>query len=145
MHSPEIIFLDEPTSGLDPVSMRAIHKLILDRKKEEFAILLHQKKSLKMPLYTKTRTGNTPSSEAPLYFPCANPYGPFSLVNCPVSSESGVTPQHIHKFPYFRPGLLRLRDIEVCHLEHVEHALVDAEAHLDSLLPGLGCHRDGVT
>lgn len=31
MHSPEIIFLDEPTSGLDPRSMKAIHKIILEK------------------------------------------------------------------------------------------------------------------
>ncbi len=40
MHSPEIIFLDEPTSGLDPQSMRAIHKMILDKKKEGCTIFL---------------------------------------------------------------------------------------------------------
>lgn len=40
MHAPEIIFLDEPTSGLDPVSMRAIHKLILDKKREGCTIFL---------------------------------------------------------------------------------------------------------
>ena len=40
MHSPEIIFLDEPTSGLDPQSMRAIHKIILDKKKEGCIIFL---------------------------------------------------------------------------------------------------------
>lgn len=40
MHSPEIIFLDEPTSGLDPKSMRAIHKLIFEKKKEGCTIFL---------------------------------------------------------------------------------------------------------
>lgn len=40
MHSPEIIFLDEPTSGLDPRSMKAIHKIILDKKKEGCTIFL---------------------------------------------------------------------------------------------------------
>lgn len=40
MHSPEIIFLDEPTSGLDPQSMRAIHRLILEKKKEGCTIFL---------------------------------------------------------------------------------------------------------
>lgn len=40
MHSPKIIFLDEPTSGLDPKSMRAIHKLILEKKKEGCTIFL---------------------------------------------------------------------------------------------------------
>lgn len=40
MHSPRIIFLDEPTSGLDPNSMRAIHKLIIEKKKEGCTIFL---------------------------------------------------------------------------------------------------------
>ena len=40
MHSPEIIFLDEPTAGLDPQSMRAIHKIILEKKKEGCTIFL---------------------------------------------------------------------------------------------------------
>lgn len=40
MHSPKIIFLDEPTSGLDPKSMIAIHKLILEKKKEGCTIFL---------------------------------------------------------------------------------------------------------
>lgn len=40
MHSPKIIFLDEPTSGLDPRSMRAIHKLILEKKQEGCTIFL---------------------------------------------------------------------------------------------------------
>lgn len=40
MHSPKLIFLDEPTSGLDPKSMQAIHKLILDKKKEGCTIFL---------------------------------------------------------------------------------------------------------
>lgn len=40
MHSPDVIFLDEPTSGLDPVSMRAIHKIILNKKKEGCTIFL---------------------------------------------------------------------------------------------------------
>lgn len=40
MHSPDIIFLDEPTGGLDPVSMRAIHKIILDKKREGCIIFL---------------------------------------------------------------------------------------------------------
>ena len=40
MHSPKIIFLDEPTSGLDPNSMRSIHKLILEKKKEGCTIFL---------------------------------------------------------------------------------------------------------
>lgn len=40
MHSPEIIFLDEPTSGLDPMSMKAIHKIILEKKREGCTIFL---------------------------------------------------------------------------------------------------------
>ncbi|MBO4460443.1 MAG: ABC transporter ATP-binding protein [Clostridiales bacterium] len=40
MHSPKIIFLDEPTSGLDPKSMRAIHEIILKRKKEGCTVFL---------------------------------------------------------------------------------------------------------
>ncbi|MGN0424956.1 MAG: ABC transporter ATP-binding protein [Acetatifactor sp.] len=40
MHSPKIIFLDEPTSGLDPRSMRTIHKLILEKKREGCTIFL---------------------------------------------------------------------------------------------------------
>lgn len=40
MHAPEIIFLDEPTDGLDPVSMRTIHKLILEKKREGCTIFL---------------------------------------------------------------------------------------------------------
>ncbi|MDD6193543.1 MAG: ABC transporter ATP-binding protein [Lachnospiraceae bacterium] len=40
LHSPEIMFLDEPTSGLDPQSMRAIHRLILDRRREGCTIFL---------------------------------------------------------------------------------------------------------
>ena len=40
IHSPKLIFLDEPTSGLDPKSMQAIHKLILDKKKDGCTIFL---------------------------------------------------------------------------------------------------------
>lgn len=40
MHFPKIIFLDEPTSGLDPQSMKAIHKIILDKKKDGCTIFL---------------------------------------------------------------------------------------------------------
>ena len=40
MHSPKLIFLDEPTSGLDPQTMRQIHKIILDKKKEGCTIFL---------------------------------------------------------------------------------------------------------
>lgn len=40
MHSPEIIFLDEPTSGLDPMSMKTIHKIILEKKREGCTIFL---------------------------------------------------------------------------------------------------------
>ena len=40
MHSPQIIFLDEPTSGLDPQTTRAIHKIILEKKKNGCTIFL---------------------------------------------------------------------------------------------------------
>lgn len=40
MHSPKIIFLDEPTSGLDPQTMKQIHKLILEKKKDGCTIFL---------------------------------------------------------------------------------------------------------
>ena len=40
MISPEVLFLDEPTSGLDPLTMRYIHKLILDRKDQGTTIFL---------------------------------------------------------------------------------------------------------
>ena len=40
MHSPKVIFLDEPTSGLDPQTMRGIHKIILDKKKNGATIFL---------------------------------------------------------------------------------------------------------
>ena len=40
MNSPEIIFLDEPTSGLDPQTMRGIHKIILEKKKNGATIFL---------------------------------------------------------------------------------------------------------
>lgn len=40
IHSPKLVFLDEPTSGLDPKSMQAIHKLILDKKKDGCTIFL---------------------------------------------------------------------------------------------------------
>ena len=40
MNSPKIIFLDEPTSGLDPQVMRAIHRMILDKKKSGCTIFL---------------------------------------------------------------------------------------------------------
>lgn len=40
MHSPEVIFLDEPTSGLDPMSMKTIHKIILEKKREGCTIFL---------------------------------------------------------------------------------------------------------
>lgn len=40
LHSPKIIFLDEPTSGLDPQTMKAIHKIILDKKKTGATIFL---------------------------------------------------------------------------------------------------------
>ena len=40
MHSPKVIFLDEPTSGLDPQTMKQIHRMILDKKKEGCTIFL---------------------------------------------------------------------------------------------------------
>ncbi|MCR5097822.1 MAG: ABC transporter ATP-binding protein [Lachnospiraceae bacterium] len=40
MHTPKLIFLDEPTSGLDPQTMRQIHKIILEKKKEGCTIFL---------------------------------------------------------------------------------------------------------
>ena len=40
MHSPKIIFMDEPTSGLDPQSMKAIHRMILDKKEEGCTVFL---------------------------------------------------------------------------------------------------------
>ena len=40
MHSPKLIFLDEPTSGLDPQTMRQIHRIILEKKKEGCTIFL---------------------------------------------------------------------------------------------------------
>ena len=40
MISPKILFLDEPTSGLDPMTMKYIHKLILDQKANGCTIFL---------------------------------------------------------------------------------------------------------
>lgn len=40
MISPKILFLDEPTSGLDPMTMKYIHKLILDQKNRGCTIFL---------------------------------------------------------------------------------------------------------
>ena len=40
MHSPKLIFLDEPTSGHDPQTMKQIHKLILEKKKDGCTIFL---------------------------------------------------------------------------------------------------------
>ena len=40
VHSPKLIFLDEPTSGLDPQTMRQIHKIILEKKKEGCTVFL---------------------------------------------------------------------------------------------------------
>lgn len=40
MISPEILFLDEPTSGLDPMTMKYIHKLILEQKDKGCTIFL---------------------------------------------------------------------------------------------------------
>ena len=40
MISPKLLFLDEPTSGLDPMTMKYIHKLILDCKASGCTIFL---------------------------------------------------------------------------------------------------------
>lgn len=40
MISPKIMFLDEPTSGLDPMTMKYIHKLIVDQKNKGCTIFL---------------------------------------------------------------------------------------------------------
>ena len=40
LHSPGIIFLDEPTAGLDPKTMRQIHKIIMDKKKQGCTVFL---------------------------------------------------------------------------------------------------------
>ena len=40
IQKPEIIFLDEPTSGLDPRSMKAVHKIITDKKAEGCTVFL---------------------------------------------------------------------------------------------------------
>ena len=40
MVSPKILFLDEPTSGLDPMTMKYIHKLILDRRNSGCTVFL---------------------------------------------------------------------------------------------------------
>lgn len=40
MQNPKIIFLDEPTSGLDPATTKAVHKLIMEKKKEGCTIFL---------------------------------------------------------------------------------------------------------
>ena len=40
MISPKILFLDEPTSGLDPMTMKYIHKLILEQKANGCTIFL---------------------------------------------------------------------------------------------------------
>ena len=40
MISPKILFLDEPTSGLDPVTMKYIHKLILEQKEKGCTVFL---------------------------------------------------------------------------------------------------------
>lgn len=40
MHTPKLIFLDEPTSGLDPQTMRQVHKIILQKKKEGCTVFL---------------------------------------------------------------------------------------------------------
>lgn len=40
LHRPKVLFLDEPTSGLDPATALAIHRLLLELKKEGTAIFL---------------------------------------------------------------------------------------------------------
>ena len=40
MISPKILFLDEPMSGLDPMTMKHIHKLIIDHKNKGCTIFL---------------------------------------------------------------------------------------------------------
>ena len=40
LHSPEIIFLDEPTDGLDINSIKTIHNIILELKKQDTAVFL---------------------------------------------------------------------------------------------------------
>ena len=40
MVSPKILFLDEPTSGLDPMTMKYIHKLILERRNAGCTVFL---------------------------------------------------------------------------------------------------------
>jgi ABC-2 type transport system ATP-binding protein len=40
MISPKILFLDEPTSGLDPMTMKYIHKLILEQKEKGCTVFL---------------------------------------------------------------------------------------------------------
>ena len=40
MVSPKILFLDEPTSGLDPMTMKYIHRLILDRRDSGCTVFL---------------------------------------------------------------------------------------------------------
>ena len=40
MHTPKIIFLDEPTGGLDPQTMKAIHRMILEKKEQGCTIFL---------------------------------------------------------------------------------------------------------
>ena len=40
MVSPKILFLDEPTSGLDPMTMKYIHKLIVEQKNKGCTVFL---------------------------------------------------------------------------------------------------------
>ena len=40
MVSPKILFLDEPTSGLDPMTMKYVHKLILEKKASGATVFL---------------------------------------------------------------------------------------------------------
>ena len=40
MISPRLLFLDEPTSGLDPMTMKYVHKLILEQKAKGCTVFL---------------------------------------------------------------------------------------------------------
>lgn len=40
LHSPDILFLDEPTSGLDPLTMNAIHELMISMNNKGTTIFL---------------------------------------------------------------------------------------------------------
>ena len=40
LHTPRLIFLDEPTGGLDPQTMRYIHRIIIDLKRDGCTVFL---------------------------------------------------------------------------------------------------------